>query len=79
MYLTSNTDPATNPKWLEGIAPAANGEVGNGEEKTSVIVVVDKGKGVVDVFYFYFYAFNWGGVVLGKQLGEWQSRTFAQN
>jgi hypothetical protein len=34
-----------------------------------VIVVVDKRAGVVDAFYFYFWAFNWGGVVLDKQLG----------
>ena len=50
------------PKWLEGGAEE--------EGKNAVVVVVDKGKGVVDVFYFYFWAFNWGGVVLGKQLGE---------
>lgn len=31
---------------------------------------MEKGAGVVDVFYFYFWAFNWGGVVLGKQLGK---------
>jgi hypothetical protein len=64
VYLTSNDDVSTHPKWLEGV------ELGRmGEEKTSVVVVVDKGDGVVDAFYFYFFAFNWGGVVLEKQLG----------
>lgn len=43
---------------------------GTGDKKTGVIVVVDKGEGVVDAFYFYLFAFNWGGVVLEKQLGE---------
>jgi hypothetical protein len=76
VYLTSYDDVTTNPKWLEGIKLDANG--GTGNEKTAVIVVVDKGDlewsrkkegKVVDVFYFYFWSFNWGGVVLGNQLG----------
>jgi hypothetical protein len=41
----------------------------SGDEKTGVIIIVDKGNGIVDVFYFIFFAFNWGGIVLGKQLG----------
>ncbi|KAF1848696.1 uncharacterized protein K460DRAFT_278395 [Cucurbitaria berberidis CBS 394.84] len=67
VYLTSNDDITTDPKWLKGVETDANG--GTGEEKTGVIVVVDKGDGIVDAFYFYFFAFNWGGVVLEKQLG----------
>lgn len=74
VYLTSNIDITTNPKWLQGIRPDASGSTG--EEKTAVIIVVDKGNGVVDAFYMYFCAFNWGGVVLEKQLGK-LSRTFA--
>jgi hypothetical protein len=68
VYLTSIADVTTNPAWLNGIPPDANG--GTGNEKTSAIIIVDKGNGVIDVFYMYFWAFNWGGVVLGNQLGE---------
>ncbi|KAF2791963.1 hypothetical protein K505DRAFT_308528 [Melanomma pulvis-pyrius CBS 109.77] len=75
VYLSSYDDITTNPKWVEGIMPDENG--GTGDEKTSAIIVVEKGyldgkeKGkVVDVFYFYFWSFNWGGVVLGNQLGD---------
>lgn len=76
VFLTSYDDVSSSPKWIQGIRPSADG--GMGGEKTSVIVVVDKGdldgkaggKGVVDVFYFYFWSFNWGGVVLGNQLGR---------
>jgi hypothetical protein len=56
------------------VKPDAQGRCG--DEVCGVVVVVDrsgegeKWKGVTDVFYFYFYAFNWGGVVLGKDLGE---------
>ncbi|KAF2823080.1 hypothetical protein CC86DRAFT_75920 [Ophiobolus disseminans] len=65
VYLTSNEDATTNPAWLEG-----QKTYGNEDDKTGVVVVVDKGEGVVDAFYFYFWAFNWGGIVLGKQLGD---------
>lgn len=67
MYLTSIADVTTNPAWLNGIQTDLNG--GTGDKKTCAIVVVDKGNGVVDAFFFYFWAFNWGGVVLGNQLG----------
>lgn len=68
VFLTSNDDITKDPKWLEGVQPGANGATADVE--SSVIIVVDKGNGVVDAFYFYFYAFNWGGVVLEKQLGK---------
>lgn len=68
MYITSNDDVTTNPKWIEGATLDANG--GTGDDKTGVIVVVNKDDGVVDAFYFYYFAYNWGGVVLGKQLGK---------
>lgn len=83
VYLTSYDDVTTNPKWLEGLKLDTNG--GTGNEKTGVIVVVEKGDldwsrkkegKVVDVFYFYFWSFNWGGVVLGNQLGTFNLHSF---
>lgn len=68
IYLTSTVDITKNPTWIEGIKPDSKGVIG--DEKTAVIVVVDKGNGTVDAFYMYFWAFNWGGVVLKKQLGD---------
>lgn len=65
MYLTSKDDVTTNPKWLEG-----QDAFGLDADKTGVVVVMEKQDGVVDAFYFYFWAFNWGGVVLEKQLGK---------
>ncbi|KAF2711734.1 hypothetical protein K504DRAFT_489547 [Pleomassaria siparia CBS 279.74] len=75
VYLTSVDDVTTNPKWLEGVVVDEGGGIGDeGEGKTGVTIVVEKGMGkegkVVDVFYFYFFSFNWGGVVLGNQLGD---------
>jgi hypothetical protein len=67
VHLTSNDDISTNPKWLEGVDINLPG---SGSEKRSVVIVVDRGGGFVDAFYFCFFAFNWGGVILGKQLGK---------
>lgn len=64
MFLTSNEDVASGPEWMKGGDGGLEGEV------KGVGIVVDKGGGVVDVFWFGFWGFNWGGVVLGKQLGE---------
>ena len=42
----------------------------------AVLVVVDKGHGVVDAFWFFFYSFNLGNVVLnirfGNHVGDWE-------
>jgi hypothetical protein len=68
VYLTSNDDITQNPAWLRGVDV-----VKDKKEKTSVVIVVprpDLGRGTEDVFYFYFFSFNWGGVVLEKQLGD---------
>lgn len=68
VYLTANDDVTKNPAWLKGVAPDANGKT---QGATScVVVVADKGNGIVDAFYFHFYAFNYGGITLGKVLGK---------
>jgi hypothetical protein len=42
----------------------------------AVLVVVDKGKGVVDAFWFYFYSYNLGNKVFnvrfGNHVGDWE-------
>ena len=68
IFLTSNDDVSKNPVWLCGVNPDSEGRVHNA--KTCVIIVAEKDDGIVDVFYVYFYAFNWGGKVLGQNLGE---------
>ena len=35
-----------------------------------MIIVVDKGNGIVDAFYMYFYSFNQGPSVYGHELGD---------
>lgn len=68
VYLTSKVDITTNPAWLNGIKPDTSGKTNNAI--SCAIIVNDHGSGNVDAFYMYFYAFNWGGVVLGQQLGD---------
>ena len=42
----------------------------------AVLVVVDKGDGIVDAFWFFFYSFNLGNVVFnvrfGNHVGDWE-------
>ncbi|KAI9812589.1 MAG: Vacuolar protein sorting-associated protein 62 [Pycnora praestabilis] len=49
---------------------------GGRSDAPAVLVVVDKGNGVVDAFWFYFYSFNLGNVVFnvrfGNHVGDWE-------
>ena len=42
----------------------------------AVLIVVNKGRGVVDAFWFFFYSYNLGNVVLnvrfGNHVGDWE-------
>ncbi|MCJ1389809.1 Vacuolar protein sorting-associated protein 62 [Xylographa bjoerkii] len=42
----------------------------------AVLIVIDKGNGIVDAFWFYFYSFNLGTKVLkirfGNHVGDWE-------
>ena len=64
IYLTSRDDITLDPQWLKGAE-----DLRAGNAHTGAIIVVEKGKGVVDVFYFVFWAYNYGGDVLGNNLG----------
>ncbi|KAF2397527.1 hypothetical protein EJ06DRAFT_533129 [Trichodelitschia bisporula] len=68
VYLTSNDDISKTPNWLKGVTPNVDGLTK--DATTCTVIVVEKGNGTVDAFYMYFYAFNWGGIVLGKNLGN---------
>jgi hypothetical protein len=69
IYLTSNINLGTTPKYLHGKAP--NRKTLQTENAiSSVIVVVDKGNSFMDVFYMYFYTFNQGPSVYGHELGD---------
>ncbi|KAF2834830.1 hypothetical protein M501DRAFT_1061398 [Patellaria atrata CBS 101060] len=50
--------------------------VGGRSDAPAVLVVVPKGKGVVDAFWFYFYSYNLGNVVFnvrfGNHVGDWE-------
>jgi len=49
---------------------------GGRSDAPAVLVVVDKGNGIVDAFWFYFYSFNLGNMVLnvrfGNHVGDWE-------
>lgn len=49
---------------------------GGRSDAPAVLLVVDKGNGIVDAFWFYFYSFNLGNVVFnvrfGNHVGDWE-------
>lgn len=49
---------------------------GGRSDAPAVLVVIDKGNGVIDAFWFYFYSFNLGNAVLnvrfGNHVGDWE-------
>lgn len=49
---------------------------GGRSDAPAVLVVVNKGNGIVDAFWFFFYSFNLGNVVLnirfGNHVGDWE-------
>lgn len=50
--------------------------IGGRSEAPAVLVVVNKGHGIIDAFWFYFYSFNLGNTVLnvrfGNHVGDWE-------
>lgn len=48
---------------------------GGRSDAPAVLVVVNKGDGIVDAFWFFFYSFNLGNVVIlrfGNHVGDWE-------
>lgn len=49
---------------------------GGRSDAPAVLIVIDKGDGIVDAFWFYFYSYNLGNVVLnvrfGNHVGDWE-------
>lgn len=49
---------------------------GGRSDAPAIVLVMDKGNGIVDAFWFYFYSFNLGNVVLnvrfGNHVGDWE-------
>lgn len=49
---------------------------GGRSDAPAVLVVIDKGDGIVDAFWFYFYSFNLGNMVFnirfGNHVGDWE-------
>ena len=89
VFLTSKDNPADHPSWLSGEENIPEGsEDADGEEPASetpskghskapaVLIVVEKGDGIVDAFWFFFYSFNRGNSVFnirwGNHVGDWE-------
>ena len=89
VFLTSNDNVEDHPEWLRGeknipaAPPPSSQGFKDATEKTqggrsdapAILVVVNKGHGIVDAFWFFFYSFNLGNVVVlrfGNHVGDWE-------
>lgn len=56
--------------------PTEKNIIGGRSAAPAVLVVVNKGDGIVDAFWFFFYSFNLGNVVFnirfGNHVGDWE-------
>ncbi|KAI9787505.1 MAG: Vacuolar protein sorting-associated protein 62 [Geoglossum umbratile] len=62
---------------IEGQRGAESLQRGGGRsDAPAVLLVIDKGNGIVDAFWFFFYSYNLGNVVLnirfGNHVGDWE-------
>ena len=60
----------------EGEKPPREQIMGGRSNAPAVLIVVDKGNGIIDAFWFYFYSFNLGNKVFnirfGNHVGDWE-------
>jgi hypothetical protein len=49
---------------------------GGRSDAPAILVVMDKGNGIIDAYWFYFYSFNLGNTVVnvrfGNHVGDWE-------
>lgn len=74
VYLTSTESIFKLPSFLHGKRPSSH-TLQTHKATSCVVIVVEKGDGILDAFYMYFYTFNEGptalGHVVGNHLGDW--------
>jgi hypothetical protein len=69
--------PPSRPGSHRGFSSRAaiQGIQGGRSDAPAILVVVNKGHGIVDAFWFFFYSFNLGNVVIlrfGNHVGDWE-------
>lgn len=77
VFLTALSDFDCDPDWITGVKNVPEIETGRLKDAPAVLIVVDKGHGLVDAFWFYFYSFNLGPFVMGggpygNHIGDWE-------
>ena len=77
-----STDSHSSRKFHDSVlpqekeTPPGQQVVGGRSNAPAVLIVVNKGNGIVDAFWFYFYSFNLGNKVFnirfGNHVGDWE-------
>lgn len=68
-YLSSTGNVMDLPTFLDGKKPDPK-TLQTTNATSCVIILADKGNGIVDAFYMYFYSFNQGPSALGHEVGD---------
>ncbi|ODV88964.1 hypothetical protein CANCADRAFT_132337 [Tortispora caseinolytica NRRL Y-17796] len=76
IYLTAVDEFDGDPDWITGLKNLPDPET-HRSDAPAILIVVDRGNGVVDAFWFYFYSFNLGPFVMGagpygNHIGDWE-------
>lgn len=69
--------PGSTLRTQRPLTKGDGGQVHGGRsDAPAVLVVVDKGNGIVDAFWFFFYSYNLGNLVFnirfGNHIGDWE-------
>ncbi|KAL8930450.1 MAG: hypothetical protein Q9208_000634 [Pyrenodesmia sp. 3 TL-2023] len=74
---SSGNIPGSADRGQRPLATDNGGQVHGGRsDAPAVLVVIDKGDGIVDAFWFFFYSYNLGNLVFnirfGNHIGDWE-------
>ncbi|ANB12802.1 Vps62p [Sugiyamaella lignohabitans] len=77
LFLSAVEDYSVDPDWITGRGNLPSFEDDKIANAPAVLIVVDKGDGIVDAFWFCFYSFNLGPFVMGggpygNHIGDWE-------
>lgn len=74
---SSGNFPGSVDRGQRPLTTGNGGQIHGGRsDAPAVLVVIDKGNGIVDAFWFFFYSYNLGNLVFnirfGNHIGDWE-------
>ncbi|KAH8171306.1 vacuolar protein sorting-associated protein 62 domain-containing protein [Sarocladium implicatum] len=70
------SDPRLHPKAQRLFSRGSKPDKDGYSQAPAILILVDKGSGIIDAFWFFFYSYNLGqtvlGVRFGNHVGDWE-------